>query len=263
MTSPEQARQTYGAREYVHPTTGEKYPAVSSITNHVRVFFDAWHRGLAATEAIERRGLYEQMDPRAAIDAVKAEAKWKSGEGARRGNAVHEAIDTYLGGDEPIFDEGLENRAEIVETFEQFVNLRHALDLDVVLNEVTVYNATHRYAGTLDALVRMPEHHGDGLVVLDWKTGKKVYPTTALQLTAYTHAEEITFGAPIQVRTMPEIVAAYAVHLTAKGWRIVPLDTSEATWAAFRALAYFANYWRSFESSMVGVPVATGKATAA
>jgi hypothetical protein len=58
----------------------------------------------------------------------------------------------------------------------------------VVEAEVTVANLTAGYAGTADRFVDIP---GFGLVCMDLKTGKDVYPETALQLGAYSSAEFI------------------------------------------------------------------------
>jgi hypothetical protein len=53
--------------------------------------------------------------------------------------------------------------------------------------ETTVFNRTHGYAGTLDAVVEI----GGKRYVLDIKTGKAVWPEVALQLSAYRNAEFI------------------------------------------------------------------------
>lgn len=255
MTSPEQARQKSGGREYVHPMTGVSYPAVSTITSHVKVWLDQWHRKLAATEAVRHVEHYATLEPAAAIEAICHAAKITSEEGRRRGSAVHDVIDQKLQGEvEPIFDE--EAPADVRPTFEQFERMVDELGVEVILNEVTVYNSTHHYAGTLDALARIPRLHGDGLVVLDWKTGKKVYPTAALQLAAYRHAEEITYGVPCVSRPMPEIVATYAVHLEANRWRLVPLASGRSVFDGFCSLAAFARFWSEHERNVVGTVVA-------
>ena len=44
------------------------------------------------------------------------------------------------------------------------------------------------YAGTIDAIAIKPDRPEDGIYLIDYKTGKKIYPETALQLTAYRKA---------------------------------------------------------------------------
>ena len=59
--------------------------------------------------------------------------------------------------------------------------------------EETVYSQTHEYAGTMDLLAEI-----DGEpVLLDWKTGKAIYPEAHLQNVAYRKAvSEMGFGNP-------------------------------------------------------------------
>lgn len=46
------------------------------------------------------------------------------------------------------------------------------------------------YVGTADALMKV----NDSVVLMDWKTGSALYPETALQLAAYSHAIEYSFN---------------------------------------------------------------------
>jgi hypothetical protein len=66
--------------------------------------------------------------------------------------------------------------------------------------ECGVFNRTHNYAGTMDAIVRV----NGRLMVLDYKTSKDSYPEHALQLSAYRYAEFLGLANGDEL-TMPEV----------------------------------------------------------
>src|SRR3990172_181392 len=87
-----------------------------------------------------------------------------------------------------------------------------AADLGTAVPEASVFNRTERYAGTLDAIATI----GGRTLVIDVKSGKGVYPETALQLAAYRWAEFV--GVPDgSEQPMPPTVGAAVLHLTDQG----------------------------------------------
>jgi len=72
---------------------------------------------------------------------------------------------------------------------------RKKVDLKPIFVEQTVWSSEWGYAGTLDLLAEV-----DGKVsVVDWKTGKRVYPEAFLQNAAYRHAiREMKHADPVQ-----------------------------------------------------------------
>lgn len=61
---------------------------------------------------------------------------------------------------------------------------RKSVNLKPILIEQQVWSDTHEYAGTMDLLAEV-----EGvLTVLDWKSGKAIYPESHLQNAAYRHA---------------------------------------------------------------------------
>lgn len=100
----------------------------------------------------------------------------------------------------------------------------------LVASEAPVVNVERRYAGTLDAIIDIthPEPGVDRRlrVLLDYKTGKGVYPEASLQLSSYAHAEHIYL--PTEgIVPMLEVDAAAVLHLTPDGYEVVPVDISE------------------------------------
>lgn len=68
--------------------------------------------------------------------------------------------------------------------FMAFEDWAKSVSLKPVLIEQTVYSKTHQYAGTMDLLGRV-----DGvLTLIDFKTGKGIYPESHLQSAAYQAA---------------------------------------------------------------------------
>lgn len=92
---------------------------------------------------------------------------------------------------------------------------RDTVKLKPILVEQTIWSKEFCYAGTMDLLAEM-----DGkLTVVDWKTGKAIYPESFLQNAAYRHAlREMGHGNPVQgmivrlpkVETDPEFEVADA-----------------------------------------------------
>src|SRR4029453_3802172 len=68
--------------------------------------------------------------------------------------------------------------------------------------EQTVYSRRYGYAGTFDLLATLPGH---GLVLVDVKTGNRVYPEVCLQLAAYAPADFIGQPDPITEQPLPAI----------------------------------------------------------
>jgi hypothetical protein len=77
--------------------------------------------------------------------------------------------------------------------FMAFEDWAKSVSLKPLLIERTVYSKTHRYAGTMDLLARV---HG-AITLVDFKTGKGIYPEAFLQSAAYSAAlEEMGYAAP-------------------------------------------------------------------
>ena len=95
--------------------------------------------------------------------------------------------------------------------------------------EEMVASLTHRYAGTLDAIVEM----AGKVWMLDTKTGTGVYPETALQLSAYGGAEFIGRPGDPKRYAIPPITAYAVLHLRPEGYRLVPYNVDRGTFEAF------------------------------
>jgi hypothetical protein len=113
--------------------------------------------------------------------------------------------------------------------FAAFMDWAGRVNLKPVLIEQTVYSKTHGFAGTMDVLARV----NGVLTLVDFKTGKAIYPEARLQSVAYSVAlQEMGYLAPVQalivrlpktetdpafeVQAVPPVAELFPVFLAAK-----------------------------------------------
>lgn len=125
--------------------------------------------------------------------------------------------------------------------------------------EAKVCNLTHTYAGTLDALAVI-----DGLVTLfDIKTGKGIYPETALQLAGLGFAEFIGWPDDPKQYPMPHIDRYAVLHLRPDGYRLVPYDVTAETFARFLETKRLYEWLKGTAKKVMGTPIQAAIAEAA
>ncbi len=175
---------------------GQRWPSVTTILDIVakpglgpwyakeeRRYFEA-----AMLEVLSQPGArdpeYVLSAVATAVSGVKAADRAKQ-EAATIGTAVHAGIEwalrTQLGedaGPEPRLPDAA---AWGVESWRDWAK---SVALEPLAIERTVYCEACGYAGTLDLYARV----GGVLTVLDWKSGKAIYPEAFLQNVAYRHA---------------------------------------------------------------------------
>ena len=149
-------------------------------------------------------------------------------EAADAGSEAHRAIELYiLGEDVPELSE----RAQA--SFDNFLEFVKEYEPTWEASELTVYNKTHKYAGTLDFIADIPAL-GEGLTLCDIKTGKGVYPEVALQLAAYRFAEFAETANNNARVEMPETERAFVLHLRPDKWEVVPVKAEQEQLDMFR-----------------------------
>jgi hypothetical protein len=176
---------------------GEKLPSVTSVLGCIaKPALIAWAAGEERKAVIHAATtLYEGLRTngvtvpasmfRSSLDAElgAAKAHIKVMEAAGEiGTQVHARIEWYLRvllgqkvGDAPFLSES----AQIA--YEAWEDWTNSVELRPVHVEKTVYSLTHRYAGTMDLLAYV----NDTLTLVDWKTGKSIYPEAFVQNAAY------------------------------------------------------------------------------
>lgn len=221
LTAPINASQEGGLRHYVWPPTGEKFPSVTTIINAVsKPALAPWAAKQAAVFAVQSYDQWKDLPQDEAIKLIAGASKRTTELASDIGNHVHECVEAVIG-----LNEVPNPTPEHMRHFDAW---RLAFKPEFILSEKTVYNRNVCYAGTLDIVAEI-----NGVTTLvDVKTGKSLWPETALQLSAYAHGEFIDIAG---VETpMPKIEAAGILQLRMTGYKYVPIVLTDDIWRSFR-----------------------------
>lgn len=235
------------------------------------------HRTIAAMLASVRMtraadGAYHVVsDPdavQAAVDMVKG-APWRESERKMNlGSAVHaEAEAVQLGTPHP------EPRPDVAPFVESFRHFLDDLSPEIEMTEATVFNMRESYAGTLDAIMTI----GGRRLLVDFKTGKAIYPDVALQLAAYAHAEAVLLDDGTTQPMLP-VDGAAALHLREydpalapdRGYSLIPVDIADRDpgavpyvqdpFTAFRNCREVMRWMEDTSKNVLSQPLATPEA---
>ena len=213
--------------------------------------------------AVPDAGYHIATDP----DAVKAAVDWLKGspwrESERKmnlGSAVHAEAEAYvLGAPRP--DPPL-TVGRYIASFRNFLD-----DFAPVyeMTEATVYSIAESFAGTLDAIVDI----GGRRLLIDYKTGKDIYPDVCLQLAAYANAEFILLDDGRSVPMLP-VDGAAALHLREydpevpgdRGYSLIPADISAPVFKAFLFVREVMRWQEDLSKNVLSQALGTPEAVA-
>jgi hypothetical protein len=192
----------------------------------------------------------EKLPETAVLSFLAAEHERVAGAAAHRGDLVHSYVeDRILGRPEPEggYDPSIKGHRI---QFENFLDTVRP-EFDAV--EETVFSRKGRHIGTMDFRARI-----DGrLLTGDVKTGNGIHPEYGLQLSAYRHStHRIVNGQEIE---NPETEGAVVLRLRPRSWQLVPVDTSEPVYRAFRFAAGLWHFQNYLAGAVVGEAIATDK----
>lgn len=122
--------------------------------------------------------------------AAKRESQRRKSEAASRGTLVHSILEGY--GKGGVLPPESDCKATLA------VEWLRASGIQVEESERRIYSCQNRYSGTLDAIGTL----NGRVVLIDWKTGKSVYPEFRLQTAAYVKAYEEETGKRIEDRCL-------------------------------------------------------------
>jgi hypothetical protein len=181
-----------------------------------------------------------QMGRGPMVAALKGVPWQERDEAAAKGTDVHTIAEEIIHGHD------VEVPAHLVGHVEGYVRWLDAFQVEPVLTEFQVASRKWWYAGTADAVVRI----GGQTLLVDWKTSKAVYGSTALQTAAYAGAEfyvdQDGSEAPV-----PEIDGIGVVHVTEAGTRLHRFRDRESAWKDFLHCQWVANSIDRIEAQLL------------
>lgn len=260
---PRNASSVAGKRLYDDPVTGEKFWSVTTIIGGglPKPALLPWGiKSVAEVAVAKRKTLFamtgecetggnckaESWCPScdAAVRWLKSAPYQQRDKAADLGTKIHEAAEAYkLGKPAPPWPE------DIAPTMLQYERWLRILEPGFEQVEQTVYNRSQRYAGTLDAIIRLPltdrimqlavsagwpipDDRDHLLILVDYKSGKAIYPEVALQLAAYRFAEYMRLPDNTEV-AVPAVDGAAALHLLPDDFHFLPVRADAEVFATF------------------------------
>jgi hypothetical protein len=265
-------RKITGDRVYVWPPGGtNQYLSVTTALNSLpKPFLIPWAAKVVAETAVYKRDLLDKLiadNPEEAVRWLKGAHNSSRDAAARTGSTLHEiaeldALGASDDADTQMSRLSAEGQLKARQLRDFFSRIPHRL-VDV---ETVIYNDRHRYAGTLDFLVEFTDPRitmmmpfPPGLVVMDLKTGKGVYPEYALQLAAYRGAQyHVDLDRGIR-KEMHPTVGGCVLHVTTSSWALIPTITDADVYSTFLAVLELSKTL-PLNDAWVGSPILRGRA---
>lgn len=212
MTQPKLARQNksgddgpriYGWPPAPAPPEFEVISVTSGTNELAKPWLIGWAAKVTAEKAINDHDIIHAMmakdDSAGALAYVKRARYESMHEKGHRGTIVHSALETYVDGRELTTAE-VEEMLKEKRVPKRMWRSTHVMidgvlaylydtEPEVYWSETTVFNRTHRYAGTPDLIVKTQIDGELVPAIIDVKTSKAIYDETAMQLTAYARGE--------------------------------------------------------------------------
>jgi hypothetical protein len=247
MTSPRNATTTPGGRLYAWegPHGTETFDSVTTILGKVlaKPALVPWAAKVCAEYAFDNMAELVDLRYDDFIHRVKNAPNEVRDAAAHRGTLVHALAEATTLGQTPTVPPELKG---YVASWAQWV---HDYRVTFEVSEGTIYNREHRYAGTFDLIASTPSL---GRILVDYKTGKDVYPEAAKQLTAYRYGEFI--GLPDGSEgAMLVVDGTYVVKLSPDGYQMVPVRSDASQWEAW--LCVLALFHDMKRTDLIGKPM--------
>lgn len=229
MSGPRNATTTANGRTY--RWADEQFTSVTTIIGGgvPKPALKPWGEKMVATAAVTKKAIWAAMSNDEAIDWLKRAPFRDTDKAAAQGTDIHDWAERYTLGQPVAVEDAPEAQQGYLKAFLQFIG---EMKPTWEMSEASVFSREHGYAGTLDALFRIPML-GDGLVLCDFKTTRSgIFGEVALQLAAYRYAEFV--GLPDGTEyPMPEVEQCVALWLTPTGYHLIPVDAGPLAFEYF------------------------------
>lgn len=193
-----------GFRYYNHPATGKMMPSVTSILSLLpSPELQRWKEQKIINSCLNELEQINNLDRALAIRYLSEAPKRESHRAINEGIEIHKKIENR--------NKKIEIKREDREFIRSYEALLEKHKITVQSSELRGFNTELGYAGTIDALASM----GGKRILLDFKTGRKLYINAALQLVAYSCFDDFEgLEEPI------EIDGLYVVHIRDGNFRL-------------------------------------------
>ena len=104
--------------------------------------------------------------------------------------------------------------------------------IEPIATETPLANTVYGYGGTADLWATIGALDGE-VALIDLKTGRAVYDSTALQLAAYRHADLWQPTKGEESEEVPEVAATYVAHVMSDDVELVPVETGAEVFQTF------------------------------
>lgn len=215
-----------GGRWYARPATGVSYPSVTTFLDVIaKPFLLPWAAKVTAEYVADNLMDLYRLDYDVRVKAVKDKYEQIRMEAADQGTAVHEYADDYI-------TTGFLPYPPTTHSHESVVEVLDLLQPNVVFSEATVCNETLGYMGTLDGIWEVMGERW----LIDWKSGKRIWPDYGLQVLAYERAHVVCADDEGHEYPMPSIDRKVLIHCPQEGpWTMSEVITDDEDWATVEA----------------------------
>lgn len=229
---------TFNAANHAYRLDGKYVPGVTTILGILdKPAIPKWAAKTVAEYVADNHDAVEVLyeSGRNALVNVLKEVPWQARDkAASRGTDLHAYAEQLLNGTELDVDQ---IPPLLVPVLENAIAFLDDWQVEPLLVEAPVASRTHWWAGTLDLVADYvhPVTKKPGRAVIDWKSGKALYPEYAWQFAAYGHAEFT--GLNGDEKPMPSgITAAFGVQIRADGYDVAPMAYGEEIYQEFLAI---------------------------
>lgn len=258
MSAPRLTRRNYG-RGHGYLIDGAKVPGVTTILNCLpKDALINWAAKVTAEAAVDRWDELAGLAPSKRLKEL-TDARWNiTKEAALRGTEIH-ALGDRVAQDAEV-DPG-DHRGP-VEAYARFLD---RWDVEILATEAPCGSTRYKYAGTLDSIaiihglreVAEFAHLADSPVMLDLKTGRGVYESTALQLAGYAGCDIWQPNGKDSEEPMPAVAGLFVAHIHADDVSLLPIHGDiEQLLTQFRYVQQTARWLENAkDASPVGAPL--------
>jgi hypothetical protein len=224
-------RRNHG-RGHSYWLDGAKMPGVTTqINDGTPKQLTRWAAEQAANAALDNWDGFTALPASQRLKLMVDAPAVALGEAARRGTAIHDLAWALIVGDEV---EVPEQYAGPVAAVVQFMD---EWNVTPVLRETPVFHVDHWWAGTIDLVAYI----GETRWLLDWKTGRTLFESNALQLAAYNHAQWVQADGGDPAPWTPAERCG-VVHIGPDSATLHPVDAGDETYRVFRHVQEVADW---------------------